>query len=274
MTGKAGLEKYLHLSKKVRRSILDMAYRTRSPHIGSCFSSVELLCALYFGVLRHGPDDRTRPCRDRFVMSKGHAAMVLYAVLHEAGFLSDEDIDGFAVNDGVLEQHPTRQIEKGIEVSTGSLGHGLSIGAGMALAAKRDGLDYRVYVLLSDGELNEGSSWEAAMFAAHHGLDNLTAIVDYNKIQALGRTSDIIELEPLAARWKAFGWGAVEVDGHDCAAVLDAYGALPFERGHPSVVIGHTLKGKGISFMEDELLWHYRAPDRDEYERAKMELAS
>lgn len=188
------MENYPLLSKKIRKSILDLIYKTKSPHIGPSFSIVEILVALYFKVLNVSPDNASNHNRDRFILSKGHACPALYAVLAERGFISKDDLDGFATNDGILEQHPNIDLDKGIEVSTGSLGHGLSIGTGMALAGKVDKKQYRVYVLLSDGELNEGSVWEAIMFAGHHKLSNLIAFVDYNKIQALGCTRDIIDL--------------------------------------------------------------------------------
>jgi transketolase len=267
------MEKYTSLSRKIRNSILNMIYKSKSPHIGSCFSSVEILAALYSKVLNISPDNTFNPDRDRFILSKGHAAAALYAVLAEHGFLSKSEISRFAVNGGALEQHPSRDLKRGIEVSTGSLGHGLSIGAGMAIAGKRDKKDYKVYVLLSDGELNEGSTWEAVMFASHHSLDNLIAIVDYNKIQALGYTKDIINLEPLSRKWLSFGWGVKEINGHDFSQIFEAFDSVPSSGGKPGVIIAHTVKGKGVSFMEDNLLWHYRTPDDKEYEMALKELS-
>ncbi len=267
------MKQFIALSQTIRRSILDMVYTTKSPHIGSSFSTVELLIALYFNTLSVSPSDPYNPDRDRFIFSKGHACPALYAVLAERGFLSRKDIAGFAVNDGVLEQHPRRDIKRGVEVSSGSLGHGLSIGAGMALAAKNDGRGYRTYVLLGDGELNEGSIWEAAMFASHHGLDNLVALVDYNKIQALGNSNDIINLEPLSQRWSSFGWAAKQIDGHDFEQICGALDSIPFSVGKPSIIVAHTIKGKGVSFMENQVLWHYRAPNDEEYTAALREVA-
>ncbi|RJQ20612.1 MAG: transketolase [Nitrospiraceae bacterium] len=258
------------LSGRVRRSVLEIINRTGSPHIGSSFSIVEILVALYFGNLKVSPDDTHNPDRDRFILSKGHACATLYAVLAERGFLSKNDLEGFAVNGGTLEQHPNRDLMCGIEVSTGSLGHGLSIGAGMALAGKVDGKGYKVYVLMGDGELNEGSVWESIMFAGHHGLSNLVALVDCNRIQALGCTKDIMDLEPLNDKWKSFGWEVRDIDGHDFGQIFSTLGSLSQEK--PNVIILHTVKGKGVSFMEDKLLWHYRAPDDDEYKRAIKEL--
>lgn len=258
------------ISRKVREDILKLIYRTKSPHIGSSFSIVEILVALYFNQMNTTPEDPFHPERDRFILSKGHACATLYAVLAERGFLRKEDLDGFAVNNGVLEQHPNRDLATGIEVSTGSLGHGLSIGAGKALAGKVDGRSYHVYALLSDGELNEGSVWEAIMFAGHHKLNKLVAMVDSNKIQALGRTRDIIDLEPIGRKWDVFGWHAQEVDGHDFPSILRAFSSLSSAK--PNVIILHTVKGKGVSFMENQLLWHYRTPNEQEYELALKEL--
>ena len=261
---------FIKKSLNVRKTILDIIYKTKSPHIGSSFSIVEILVALYFHQLNISSDAPLNPDRDRFILSKGHACATLYAVLAERGFISKDDLNGFAVNDGVLEQHPNIDLTKGIEVSTGSLGHGLSIGTGMALAGKVDNKQHKIYVLLSDGELNEGSVWEAVMFAGHHKLNNLTAIIDHNKIQALGCTRDIINLEPIGEKWGCFGWNVQEINGHNFKQIFNALNSLSLTQ--PNVIILHTIKGKGVSFMENELLWHYRAPDEKEYELALKEL--
>ena len=266
-------EYFLALSKKVRKNILKIIHRTKSPHIGSSLSTVEILVSLFFRVLKVSPEDSTNPDRDRFILSKGHACPALYVVLAERGFMCEEDLQGFAVNCGVLEQHPNRDINRGIEVSTGSLGHGLSIGIGMALAAKKDRKNYKIYVLMSDGELNEGSVWEAAMFASHYKLDNLAAIIDCNKIQALGYTKNIINLEPLSQKWSSFGWAVSEIDGHDFSQILEVFEKTPISVGKPNIIIAHTIKGKGVSFMENKLLWHYRSPNDEEYEMALKELS-
>ena len=265
------IEHYQKLAGKIRKTVLDLIYKTKSPHIGPSFSIVEILIALYFKYLNVSPGSSFNPDRDRFILSKGHACATLYAVLAEKGFLNKSDLDAFAVDNGVLEQHPNIDLKKGIEVSTGSLGHGLSIGTGMALSGKVDKKNYKVCVLLSDGELNEGSVWEAVMFANHHRLQNLIALVDSNKIQALGHTKDVIDLEPLGEKWKSFGWAIQEVDGHDFKQIFNALNLFSPEK--PNVIILHTVKGKGVSFMENELLWHYRSPDDGEYERALKELA-
>jgi len=266
------IEGIKEIAKKVRRETLDLIYKAKTPHIGSSFSIIEILVALYFKYLRVSPDNSRNKDRDRFILSKGHGCPALYAVLARKGFLNSDIIEGFACNDGTLEEHPTFDLTKGIEFSTGSLGHGLSIGAGMAKAAKHDNNPYRIFVLLSDGETEAGFVWEATMFAAHHKLDNLIAIIDYNKIQALGRVKEIIDLEPFGEKWRSFGWGVREIDGHDFAQLFSAFEEIPFEQNKPSTIIAHTVKGKGVSFMEDKLLWHYRCPDEEEYLKAIKEL--
>lgn len=258
-------------SRQLRLKVLEMIHKTRSPHIGSSFSIIELLTVLYFRHIKTSIES-AGGFHDKFILSKGHACASLYAVLWKKGLISERELEMFAVDDGMLEHHPTLDPLRGIESSSGSLGHGLSVGAGLAYAARHDGADKRVYVMLSDGECNEGSIWEAAMFAAHQGLDNLTAIVDYNKIQATGRTSQVNELEPFADKWRSFGWSVREIDGHDIPQIDGALGDAPFQQGKPSLILAHTVKGKGVSFMEDDLLWHYRPPDEKEYALALEEL--
>jgi len=272
MTENIDLKKGYEIAARARKNILSLIYRTKGPHLGSSFSCVELLVGLYYNFLKVSSKNPNDPARDRFIFSKGHAAPALYAVLFEKGFLSEKDIEGFAKNGGCFEQHPNRDISKGIEVSSGSLGHGLSIGAGMALAAKRDCKNYRVCVLISDGELNEGSIWEAVLFSAHHKLDNLLLVIDYNKMQALGFTKDTLELDPLMAKFEAFGWGCHEVDGHNFPSIIEALEQFPFQKKKPSVIIAHTTKGKGVSFMENSLYWHYSCPNEDECRLALGEL--
>lgn len=259
------------LCNRVREHVLTMTNRAKSSHIGSNFSMVELLSVLYGQVLRVDPEHPDWPNRDRFILSKGHACAALYAVLAERGFFPLDWLDTFYQNGSRLFGHATHSVP-GVEFSTGSLGHGLPVGVGMALAAKRDGKEHRVFVLLSDGECDEGSNWEAALFAPQHKLDNLVAIVDYNKIQSLGTTKEVIDLEPFADKWASFGWVVREIDGHDLEAIERAFSDIPYSPGKPSCVIAHTVKGKGISFMENELLWHYRSPQGDEYEAALREL--
>lgn len=260
------------LAHRIRTRVLLMTHRARSSHIGSNFSLVEALTVLYGKVLRVDPSDPSWSDRDRFILSKGHACAALYAVLAERGFFPVEWLETFCQNGSRLAGHATHTHIPGVEVSTGSLGHGLSVAVGMALAAKRDAKAYRVFVLLSDGECNEGSNWEAIMFAPHHRLDNLIAIVDYNKIQSLGTVEEVLDLEPFADKWRTFGWAVREIDGHDVSKVETVFSQVPFEAGKPSCVIAHTVKGKGVSFMEHKLLWHYRSPQGEEYEAALAEL--
>ncbi len=259
---------------RLRLRVLEMTSRAHSSHIGTAFSMIELLAVLYWQALRVRPDQPDWPDRDRFVLSKGHGCAGLYAVLAERGFFPDEWLDSYYQNGARLAGHATHSGVPGIELSTGSLGHGLSVATGMALAAQRDGRSWRSFVLLSDGECDEGSTWEPMLFAPHHHLDNLIAIVDYNKIQSLGSVAEVINLEPFADKWRSCGWAVREIDGHNLLAVSDALSAVPFEPGRPSCVIAHTIKGKGVSFMENELLWHYRSPQGDEYAAARAELKS
>ncbi|MFN8582195.1 MAG: transketolase [Gemmatimonadaceae bacterium] len=258
------------LCRELRIDVLHMVSRAGSSHIGSNYSMIELLAVLYARFLRVRPLDPTWPERDRFVLSKGHACAALYAVLARQGFFPMRWLDTFCQDGSRLAGHVTAGIP-GVEVSTGSLGHGLSIAAGMALAAQRDRAAWRTVCLLSDGECDEGSTWEPALFAAHHRLDALIAIVDYNKIQSLGTVRDVLALEPLADKWRAFGWEVHEVDGH-APREIDATLAELRPTGRPHCVIAHTIKGKGVSFMEGELLWHYRCPRGDELRAAAMEL--
>lgn len=245
----------------------------KASHIGSAFSSAEILSTLYFGgILRHDPKKPYDPDRDRFILSKGHAATVLYATLHERGFFGDDVLDGFYQDGGVLTGHPSFQAAPGIEATTGSLGHGLSIGLGIALAGKLDGKSYRVFTLLSDGECDEGSVWEAILAAGQFKADNLIAIVDYNKIQSFGTVKEVMDLEPFADKWKSFGWSVREVDGHDAEALHAALASIPCEAGKPSAIIAHTVKGKGVSFMENKLEWHYKTPSEEEAAQALKEI--
>jgi len=262
----------LSLARHIRLQTLKMIHRAKSSHVGSAFSMVDLLVVLYTKILRIEPRWPDWPERDRFLLSKGHACAPFYAVLAERGFFPRAWLNDFYADGSRLAGHATHEGVPGVEVSTGSLGHGLAMACGMALAGKRDRKAYRVFVLLSDGECDEGSTWEAALFAPHHRLDNLIAIIDYNKIQSLGTVKDVLNLEPLAAKWQAFGWAVQEIDGHNLEQIEPALARVPLEAGRPTCVGAHTVKGKGVSFMEDKLLWHYRSPDRDEMIRALMEL--
>jgi transketolase len=254
----------------IRARIVRLAHAGRTPHVASALSCADLLAALYFETLCIDPATPEDEERDRFILSKGHGCMALYATLVERGFFSEEVLDEYAQDGGRLAEHPAPHCVPGIEAATGSLGHGLSLGAGLALAAKIRGQNHRVFVLLSDAECAEGSVWEAALFASARGLENLVAIIDYNKWSAMGRTSSY--LEPLADKWKAFGWPCVEIDGHDVGAIATALSRLPFEPSRPTAVVAHTVKGKGVSFMENDLEWHYRHPNDDDLKRALEEV--
>lgn len=259
-------------AKKLRLTAIHMVYEAKSAHVGGSLSMADLIAALYNGVLRVDPQRPDWPARDRFILSKGHACAVFYAALASRGFFPTDWLDTFYRNGGRLAGHASHTGVPGIEFSTGSLGHGLSVATGMALTAKRDCAPWRVFALLSDGECDEGSTWEPALLAPQHHLDNLVAIVDYNKIQSLGRTKEVIDLDPFADKWKAFGWAVREIDGHDMEQVLNALTTVPFAAGKPTCVIAHTVKGKGVSFMEDKLLWHYRNPSIEEYRAALAEI--
>jgi transketolase len=260
------------LAKRIRLRTLRLIHEARSSHIGSAFSMADLLAVLYAKVLRVDPVRPDWPERDRFILSKGHACAPLYVVLAERGFFPAEWLDDFYQDGSRLPGHATHTGIPGVEISTGSLGHGLPIACGMALAGKRDRNAYRVFTLVSDGECDEGSTWEAVLFAPHHRLDNLVAIVDYNKIQSLGTVKDVLDLEPFADKWRAFGWAVREIDGHDHQQIERVLVDVPGEPGKPTCVVAHTVKGKGVSFMENKLLWHYRTPDSRETARALAEL--
>ena len=266
------LDRLTDLARRVRARTLRMVHKARASHVGSCFSMADLLAVLYGAVLRVDPERPDDPDRDRFLLSKGHGAAALYATLAECGFFPAAWLDTYCQDGTRLAGHVTHHHVPGVEVSSGSLGHGLSYACGMALAGRRDGRPYRVFALVSDGECDEGSVWEAALFAPHHRLDNLVAVVDYNKIQSFGTVKEVLDLEPFAAKWRAFGWAVREVDGHDVGAALDALRAAPFEAGRPSCLVAHTVKGKGVSYMEDKLEWHYRSPDAAQLEAAEAEL--
>jgi transketolase len=257
------------LARRIRAHCLRMTAKARTSHIGSCLSIADILAVLYGAVLKVDPSNPAGPDRDRFVLSKGHAAAALYAALAERGFFPKEWLKNFTEDGSPLAGHVVHLGVPGVEVSTGSLGHGLSIGCGMALAArtKRAG---RVFVLLSDGELNEGAIWEAIMFAGHHCLANLTAIVDANSIQSFGRVEDVLDMNPLSDKWSSFGWRAWEIDGHDHDGLTDAL--IRPSDGRPTALIARTIKGKGVSFMENQLLWHYRSASDAQLSKALTEL--
>src|SRR5262245_5011469 len=260
------------LARRIRRDVLAMTHRSGASHVGTSLSMADLLAVLYGGLLRVDPARPGWPERVRFVLSKGHGCAGLYAVLAERGFFPLTRLAEFYRDGTRMAGHVTHEGIPGVEVSTGALGHGLSMACGMALAGRRDQSQFRVFALLSDGECDEGATWEAALLAAHHRLDTLVAIVDYNKIQSLGTVKEVLDLEPLAQKWQAFGWETREIDGHDLAEIHRVLSQIPLAPGRPTCVVAHTVKGKGVTFMENKLLWHYRAPDAVEVARALAEL--
>ena len=259
------------LATQIRRTILEQSRRANVGHIGSCLSIADILAALYGGVLGEAAADHAD--RDRFILSKGHGALALYAALHGIGRMSPEEIGAFCTDGTAVATHPEHTLA-GVDFSTGSLWQGLTFGVGAALAARLQGSTRRVFVVVSDAECNEGALWEAVMFAAHHRLGNLVAIIDANGQQALGMTADVLDLEPLAPKWEAFGWDAREVDGHDVGALTQALSELETGLGSPHVLIARTTFGKGVRFMEGQLAWHYLPMSADQYAEALAEVDS
>jgi len=260
------------LAKRLRRHIITMIGRVGSGHPGGSLSAVEIVTALYFRVLRHKPSDLQWPDRDRFIMSKGHAAPLLYAVLAESGYFPVDELTTLRQLDSRLQGHTDRTLTPGVEMSAGSLGQGLSFGIGVALAGRLNSQDYRVYVLLGDGECDEGQVWEAAMAAAHYKLDNLVAIVDNNGQQIDGWNRDVMSLDPFNQKWQAFGWHLIEVDGHNLSQLIDAFEQAKSVKGQPTLILAHTIKGKGVSFMENNPNFHGKAPNTSQLEIALKEL--
>lgn len=258
----------------IRRNGLEMTHLSRGSHIGSIFSAAEIIAVLYSRVLNVDPADPAKPDRDRMILSKGHAGSAVYTALAERGFFPVEELKTHYANGSRLSGHVSHKGVPGVEISTGSLGHGLAIGAGMALGARMDGASWRTYVVLGDGECDEGAVWEAALQAAQFGLDRLIAVVDYNHMQSLDFVSKTLELEPFEDKWRDFGWNALSCDGHDTEALERAFDWARGNAGSgkPSVILAHTVKGKGVSFMENNILWHYRTPQGEEYEAALKEL--
>jgi len=258
-------------SSIIRRHSLEMVSRANASHIGSALSIADIVAVLYSQVLRVDPNQPQLPERDRFILSKGHSCVAVYAALAGKGFFPISDLESYGRDHSNLMNHISHKVP-GVEFSSGALGHGLPFGVGKALAAKRQKADWRTFVIMSDGEMDEGSNWEALMFAAHHKLDNLVAIIDYNKLQSLTTVAQTLGLEPLAAKLQAFGWAVQEVDGHDHEQLSKALSSVPWETGKPSVLIAHTIKGKGVSFMENKVEWHYRSPSEEQLAQALAEL--
>ena len=262
----------VELALRIRRHAVQMTHLGKSSHVGAVLSMADILGVLYGGVLQLRPSEPKWPDRDRFILSKGHAGAGVYSALAETGFFPVSQLETHCKNGSVLSGHLSHIDVPGVELSTGSLGHGLPVATGMALAAHRDRRRHRVFALLSDGECDEGSNWEAVLFAAHHGLSNLIAIIDYNKIQSLASVEETLRLEPFADKWRAFGWHVNEVDGHSHSALSVALNVNSSAGRQPTCVVAHTTKGKGVSFMENSVLWHYRSPQGDEFEKAMQEL--
>jgi transketolase len=260
------------IARQVRLDIVEMLYRAGSGHLGGSLSATDILVALFFGEMRARAHDPCWVDRDRFILSKGHGAPAYYAILTRLGYFSPEELLTLRRFGSILQGHPDSGCTPGVEIPTGSLGQGLSIANGLALASRLNGRGSRVYVLLGDGEVQEGQIWEAAMTAAHYGLDNLVAILDRNRLQIDGHTAEVMSLEPLADKWQAFGWHTLEVDGHDMAQLLAAFQACKPVKGRPSIIIAHTVKGKGVSIFEGQAKYHGVAPNPEEYQVALQEL--
>lgn len=255
------------ITKEIRKQILKMSYEAQSAHTGGALSCVEILTVLYFKVMNVYPKNANNPQRDRLIFSKAHDAKALYAALAERGFFPKNILQGYEMNDGLLPGHSTRNCVPGVEVSAGSLGHGLPMAAGMAYVGKNDRREYKVFAILSDGECDEGTTWEAALFAAQHTLSNLVVIIDYNKLQGFGRVEDVCSLEPFVMKWKSFGWGVMEVDGHNINKLVNVFKKIPFIKDKPSVVIAHTIKGKGGVLKHlNNVSSQYKAPTKEEFD--------
>jgi transketolase len=258
-------------SIEYRKKILKYIYGARAGHTGGSLSCIDILNVLYNHVLNVSPANFSSPGRDRYIQSKGHSVEALYVVLADKGFFPEDDLNTLCKYQSPYIGHPTKKVH-GIEQNTGALGHGLPIAVGNALAAKMDDRKYRVFTLLGDGELPEGSNWEAALTASHYKLDNLCAIIDHNKLQISGTTAEVCNTSPIDSKFESFGWSVRQIDGHDLEALANTFDALPFEREKPSLIIAHTVKGKGVSFMENKVSWHHGVPDAKQYEEAILEL--
>jgi transketolase len=258
-------------SIEYRKKILKYIFQAGAGHTGGSLSCTDILNVLYNEVLNVSPENFSSPDRDRYIQSKGHCVEALFVVLADKGFFPEEDLNTLCKYKSHYIGHPTKKV-KGVEQNTGALGHGLPICVGTAIAAKMDKKDYRVFTLMGDGELPEGSNWEAALSASHYKLDNLCAVIDKNNLQITAATADVMNTDPLNKKWEAFGWAVREINGNDINELKTAFAALPFEKGKPSVIIAHTTKGKGVSFMENELKWHHGVPNKEQYAQAQEEL--
>lgn len=264
-------DRSVKLSKEIRKESLKMVFKAKASHIGGALSMADLLAVLYEEIINLTPANVNDSDRDRFLLSKGHACTGLYATLALKDFIPLSELKNYSSNDSLLLSHTSHKVN-GVELSTGSLGHALPVACGIALAAKRKSRSFRIYCMLSDGELDEGSNWEAILFAPQHNLDNLTVIVDYNKIQSFGSVKDVIDLHPLSNKFDAFNWNVLEINGHDHDQIHDAFLKAGEKKNKPTVIIADTIKGKGVSFMENELLWHYRSPSEEQLSEAIKEI--
>lgn len=256
---------------EIRKLVLTIIYHAKTGHTGGALSSTDIMTTLYYGIMHVDSKDPKRPDRDRFILSKGHSVEPLWSILSDKGFITKEELMTFSAFGSRLIGHPNNKVP-GVEMNTGSLGHGLSVANGMALAGKMDQADYRVFVLMGDGEQAEGSVWEGAMFAAHHKLDNLVGIIDRNRLQISGNTEDVMGLEPLDSKWESFGWHVIRLDGNDIEALYEALSMNPACPGKPTLIMANTIKGKGVSFIENQAAWHHKVPTKEQYEQALLEL--
>ena len=268
------MNRYEHISEKLSYKELAFIYKAKGGHIGGCFSVIDSLVTLYFSTINHDPTNPEWDFRDRVILSKGHCCLALYTVLNQSGYFDSNLLDTYSVDGGKLGGHPKKGDAPGIEATTGSLGHGLAIGNGIALGEKLKNNNTKIFVVMSDGELNEGSVWESIMFAAQNKLDNLVVIIDNNNQISLDKLDNILSIEPIDKRFKYFNWAVKRIDGHDHKTLQEEMAALPFEKDKPSVIIADTIKGKGVSFMEGVTMWHYRGPNDEEYKKARKELMS
>ncbi|VTR06068.1 transketolase [Clostridioides difficile] len=258
-------------SNQIRKEILDVVYNAKAGHIGGAMSSTDILTTLYYHIMNISPENAKDSNRDRFILSKGHIAEALYCILADKGFFSRDKLKTYSQFNSTLIGHPNKKNE-GIEVNTGSLGHGLSLAVGMAIAGKRDKKSYRVFTLMGDGELAEGSIWEGAMAASHYKLDNLVAIIDRNKLQISGTTEEVMTLENLQEKWQSFGWKVVQVDGNNITELVEVFDKIPLKKNKPTMIIANTIKGKGISFMENNVKWHHGVLTEEQYIKAVEDL--
>jgi len=259
------------LAKKARLHCVNMVFKAKASHIASALSIIDILSVLYQEILNIFPSEPKNVSRDRFILSKGHACVGIYAVLYELGFINYEMLETYGEDDSILMNHISHKVD-GVEFSTGSLGHGLSFGVGKAFTAKKRNETWNTFVLMSDGEMQEGSNWEALMFGAHHKLDNLIAIIDYNNLQSLTTVDNTLNIQPLDEKLKSFGWHVIEVDGHDYNDLVNCFKEALLVKNKPTVIIANTIKGKGVSFMENKVEWHYKSPSKKELERAISDI--